>query len=152
MAEVIMLWTPALSVRHRVRGEKTSYNHLQKIISILSVCLTIEAILCVYWRRGKTDWRADQRTGSWLRHPANSQLFVLKRKEYLYNFWRTSVLRCLYLSINSVAIALFLHCIIPIMPNFENVLPWLHKAVESPNRSRVCNYRSLAHNVPVNEC
>lgn len=54
-------WQRLLRFEHRdgvrqtaEKKNNTSYNRFQKIISILSVRLTIEAILCVYGRKGKT--------------------------------------------------------------------------------------------------
>lgn len=80
------------------RKNNTSYNRLQKIISILSVCLTIEAILCVYGRRGKTDWLTGRHAGSWLQHQANPQLFSTKKERKSVQFLTNKLLYCLFLS------------------------------------------------------
>ena len=90
------------------RKNNTSYNRLQKIISILSVCLTIEAILCVYGRRGKTDWLTGRRTGSWLQHQANPQLFATKKKRKSVQFLTNKRTILFILILHSLALTLCL--------------------------------------------
>lgn len=138
------------------RKNNTSYNRLQKIISILSVCLTIEAILCVYGRRGKTDWLSGRHTGSWLQNQANPQLFSTKKERKSVQFL-TNKCTILFILVHQLSHPNPLsHCIVfPIMPTFEHAVPWLNNTVDSFHTSSgswAYNYRSLAHNSPVNEC
>lgn len=139
-----------LSVRHRDRREKnnTRYNRLQKIIIILSVCLTIEAFLYVYGGRGKTG----RHTGSWLQRRANPQLVSIKKE-------RKSVQ---YLTNKCTLLFIPVHRLSRSNPlslrhnadTFELAVPGLNNAVESfhtSSRSRAYNYRTLAHDAAVNE-
>ena len=102
-----------LSLRHRDWKEKnnTSYNRFQKIISMLSVCLTIEAILCFYGRRGKTDWLTGRHTGSWLENQANPQLFFTQTRKKICTISNKHMHKyCLSLFVNSLALSSFLQC------------------------------------------
>lgn len=84
------------------RKNNTSYNRLQKIISILSVCLTIEAILCVYGRRGKTgltDWPTHWQLAA---APKQNHSSFLLRGEKICTISSKQEYYTVYLSVNSL--------------------------------------------------